>query len=207
MIVLGNPKYGNCKIYDMRSRVNVSQYSPAFERFSRNRKYSLEIIANVDGRMMNVDGRMTNVDDQRSNEKKFKISKDVELSENASLTRLISTFIPLSLPDFKRLRLIGQRLTPDHEEYWTRNYSKKSGIFCVASENSKGSLLELMRLIDGRILSLEIPPGHLVVFDDIDVLHRLTPPVVLNTSREYRGEQEKKSLIETRMDVFRLDIS
>ena len=182
MIVLGNPKYGNCKIYDMRSRVNVSQYSSAFERFSRNRKYSLEIIANVDGRMTNVDGRMTNVDgrmtnvndrmtnvdDQRSNEKKFEISKDVELSENASLTRLISTFIHLSLPDFKRLRLIGQRLTPDHDEYWTRNYSKKSGIFCVASENSKGSLLELMRLIDGRILSLEIPPGHLVVFDDTD---------------------------------------
>lgn len=186
--------YGNLRTYDVTPYVNLHKLRPAFERLQVDpylkEGYRRKHIAWFERRRSGT--RFVRLPDARLYQSKLYnpvhggLAREYPpiAADPATVHRLLSIFVAVAeVPVEARMLLQLQRITttPDNVgkpsvENWHQDGVNRIGIICVARDNITGGLNEFRAGPESstQVLTRELPPGHMAVFDDGGVFHRVT---------------------------------
>lgn len=207
-LIAHHKRFGNLKVLDIRTLVNVHQLKPDFNMLTTDRYikdgYRKKHISRF--RIKETDYVLMKHEPLFQTSKTNPIHGNIErhyprihCNHPASLRRILDIFKEnANLQDGDTILVQFQRIIcndnlvglPSVEGYHPDGVNH-IGLVCVDRDNIKGGLNEFCNAnnIDDD-MKLELSPGYMVVFEDKDVYHRVTPIVPLNCGDVYGGHRD-----------------
>jgi len=198
--------YGNLKMYDTRSVINVHNLKPDFNRLKTDpyvsegfRKKHLIRLQYENNKFIKLPHaplfQGSEINPTHGNI--HREYPELKPSHIETYRRILTMFVKAGrVPDGGTLLLQAQRIICSHDligqpsvEGWHRDGVEKIGILCVDRYNIKGGVNEFMNSQD-KILQKELSPGFLAIFDDRCVKHRVTPIEPLDISFDFHGYRD-----------------
>lgn len=187
-------KYGKATVYDIRESINLSVFKTDFDNLQIDpyvkQGFRRKHIARFDVNRLDVHQRLDDDDilfqsskhnpthgDQK---RKYPRFTTTNASAQLELKNTVQLFVDIAKVSGDVL-FQAQRITctPGKEglpsvENWHHDGVIKIGIICVERSNVSGGRNEF-RHPDGDIIGIDLPVGHMIVFEDEIIEHRVTP--------------------------------
>ena len=186
-LVYSNLRFGNLRVYDLE-KTRVLSLKPEFERLTLDpyvpegfrRKHIVRY-----SRLMEVDDDNLLYQSNRINPTHGDVARKYARfcpRDVAPLREALKYFISaINVPEDEEILIQAQRVTctPTTEglpsvENWHRDGVTRVGIICVSRDNISGGINEF-KCPENDILKKHLEPGQMAIFDDPDILHRVTP--------------------------------
>lgn len=201
---------GNLKIFDVRAHVNLQHVVPAFQRLKVDpyipegyRRKHIAWFKGGKGTHLERLDRSTLFQSSTINSVHGGLVRDYPqiVCNDQVMYRILDLFLSLtSTPNATEFEVLVQfqRITawPDKQgkpsvEGWHKDGVDQIGIICVGRENVVGGINQFRNSKDenGEILTKELSPGYMVIFDDDLVYHRVTE-LECADARYYEGHRD-----------------
>jgi hypothetical protein len=190
-LVYHNKSFGNLRIYDIDKYINVNKLVPTFDKLKIDpyvkEGFRRKHITRYNSRTL-----------KPSEEQTILYQSKTVNPTHGDIERVYPKFITDEkkivediLQNFKRMAHVpygeeilfqAQRITCTEKleglpsvEDWHRDGVKTIGIICVSRHNIKGGINEFKVPNTKIIIEKLLLPGYFAVFDDTEVMHRVTP--------------------------------
>jgi len=205
-LISSHSSFGNLKVYDLRSYVNVHNLKPDFNALKTDRYISEGYRKKHIVRLKYENKKYIKlplqplVQSSRVNPTHGDVHREypeIVPTHEETYRRILNVFVKLGrVPEGGTILMQTQRVTcsdiltgQPSVEGWHRDGVESIGILCVDRHNIKGGFNEFMNS-QQNVLQKELMPGCLAVFDDRCVKHRVTPITPLDTTFDYTGYRD-----------------
>jgi len=205
-LVSSHSTFGNLKVYDVRSVVNVHHLKPDFNSLKTDKYISEGYRKKHIIRLKYENKKYVKlplqplVQSSRVNPTHGNIEREypeIVPSHPETYRRILNMFVKAGrVPDGGTILMQTQRVICNDMlvgqpsvEGWHRDGVESIGILCVDRHNIKGGVNEFMNS-NQKVIQKELSPGYFAVFDDRCVKHRVTPIMPFDTSFDHHGYRD-----------------
>jgi hypothetical protein len=192
MLLAHHPFVGNLRVYDVTKKVNIHKLQPDFDRLTLDvyvkegfRKKHIKRILKHDGVLANLPLQplYQSGDINPTHGNIDRVYPEYIPGDPVELGKLIRFFIAKSpIPETARLLIQAQRITcsPQQQglpavEGWHRDGVTAIGVACINRHNIDGGVSEFRDNKTGKTVRVMLKPGQIVLFDDTQIMHQVTP--------------------------------
>jgi len=187
-MIFSYPKFGNLKIYDVKNKtkgvsedfknLTVDPYVKEGYRRKHISRFHFDGKSYVEKENAAL-YQSSLINPTHGNIKR--VYPSYKPSQQDDLLDVLRFFTEVTdMPPDQNILVQAQRITCERDkeglpsvENWHRDGVTKIGILCVDRNNISGGINEFRQ--DEDVLSIMMMPGHFVVFQDADIMHRVTP--------------------------------
>lgn len=181
-----NKAYGNLRVFDVRSHINLQKVIPAFQRLKAEQHTDAHVLQNTTqlqctrvGCVVNKTANITNIQSIVHDDRVLYSLLDMFIT--SAYTQPDTDAFDISIqfqrtlvwPDDQKMNLVRHPIHPMHPIQ-----GGIIGVICVQRENVIGGAHQFNTIQTSTstsdILTKEIPPGYMVIFNDNSVHHRVT---------------------------------
>ena len=204
MLLSQHPFIGNLRVYDITKTVNIHRLKPDFETLTTDkyvpegfRKKHIQRLHRLNERYQKIPHQplyqSSQVNPTHGNINR--VYPEYIAHDQNEILKLVDFFIQKNpIPDNASFLVQAQRIICNNDlvghpsvEGWHRDGVAFIGIACIDRQNIKGGISEFLDNKTGKIEQLLLQPGQIVIFNDTEVKHRVTP---ITTKEKNEGHRD-----------------